>query len=229
MSPATRLLTLALVATVALAACGSSGSSSSSSATTATAQSGVAATGCQKASKPKPKHAKLKAPPMTIKRGQKLSAVVTTTCGPFTIDLDTTQQPKTVNSFVHLARSGFYNGLDFHRVVPQFVVQAGDPLGTGMGGPGYTVTEKPPPNTVYNRGIVAMAKTGIQPPGASGSQFFVVTAPANAGLPPDYAVLGKVASGMSSVDKIAKLANPRLGPPGGEPIEPVLIKTIQVH
>ena len=199
------------------------------SAGTAIALSWVAATGCQKAAKPKPKHVKLKAPPLTIKRGQKLSAVVTTTCGPFTIDLDTTQQPKTVNSFVHLARSGFYNGLDFHRIVPQFVVQAGDPLGTGLGGPGYTVVEKPAQNTVYKRGVVAMAKTGLQPPGASGSQFFVVTAPANAGLPPEYAVLGKVTSGMKSVDKIAKLANPSLGPQGGEPIEPVLINKIQVH
>lgn len=225
MSPATRL-TLALVATVALSACGSSGSGSGSSSAT---QNSAAATGCQKAAKPKPKHVKLKAPPMTIKPGQKLSAVVATTCGPFTIALDTTQQPKTVNSFVHLARGGFYNGLDFHRVVPQFVVQAGDPLGTGMGGPGYSVTEKPPPNTVYKRGVVAMAKTGLQPPGASGSQFFVVTGAnvtQSAGLTPDYALAGKVVSGIDVVEKIGSLPT---NPPGdGAPTPPVVMSSVTV-
>lgn len=129
----------------------------------------------------------------------------------------------------YLAKRGFYDGLDFQRVVPGFVVQGGDPLGTGAGGPGYTVVEAPPPDTTYRRGVVAMAKTEIQPPGASGSQFFVVTAPADAGLPAVYAVLGKVTSGMASVERIAHLANPKLGPPGGEPLQPVVIDKITIH
>src|SRR5207244_2334132 len=103
----------------------------------------------------------------------------------------------------------------FHRVVPQFVIQGGDPLGNGTGGPGYEVVEPPPKGTVYRRGVVAMAKTAVQPPGASGSQFFVVTAAADAGLPPVYAVLGRVTSGMEAVDRIAGLANAALGPQGG--------------
>ena len=88
------------------------------------------------------------------------------------------------------------------------MIQGGDPTGTGNGGPGYSVIERPPPNTVYRNGLVAMAKTGVEPPGASGSQFFVVTAPADAGLPPDYAVLGKVTDGMDVVDAIGKLGDP---------------------
>ena len=151
-----------------------------------------------------------------------------TSCGSFTISLDTAQQPKTVSSFVYLARKGFYDGLAFDRVVPHFVVQGGDPLGNGTGGPGYEVVEPPAQNTVYRRGVVAMAKTAVQPPGASGSQFFVVSAPADAGLPPVYAVLGRVSSGMKIVDRIASLADPALGRQGGEPREPVVIDRITI-
>jgi peptidyl-prolyl cis-trans isomerase B (cyclophilin B) len=88
------------------------------------------------------------------------------------------------------------------------VIQGGDPTGTGTGGPGYTVVEPPPERTVYRRGLVAMARTEIEPPGASGSQFFVVTAPADAGLPPDDAVLGKVTQGMDVVKAINDLGDP---------------------
>jgi cyclophilin family peptidyl-prolyl cis-trans isomerase len=219
-------IAVVLAAVAAGSGCGSSGSSSESSgSTTAAAPKG---SGCEQVAAPKPKHVKLKAPPQTVKRGEKLSAVVETSCGRFEIALDTQQQPKTVNSFVYLAKRGFYDGLDFQRVVPRFVVQGGDPLGTGAGGPGYTVVEAPPANAVYRRGVVAMAKTQLQPPGASGSQFFVVTAPADAGLPADYAVLGRVTSGMQSVERIGRLADPKLGPQGGEPIEPVIIRRITV-
>lgn len=221
-------LTLAamLAAAIAAAGCGG-GSSSSSTASSSTAS--TSSTGCKKAAKPKPKHVKLKRPPVTVKANEKLTADVATSCGSFQIALDTAGSPKTVSSFDYLAKKGFYDGLDFHRIVPGFIVQGGDPLGTGLGGPGYTVVEAPPKSTTYRRGVVAMAKTEVQPPGASGSQFFVVTAPADAGLPPVYAVLGKVVSGMDTVERIAHLANPALGPQGGEPRQPVVIDKLTVH
>ena len=104
-------------------------------------------------------------------------------------------------------RSGFYDGLTFHRIVPGFVIQGGDPSGDGTGGPGYTVVDTPPQDAKYTKGVVAMAKTGAEPPGTSGSQFFVVTG-ADAGLPPDYALLGKVTEGIDVVEKIGKLGDP---------------------
>ncbi len=219
---------IAILAALALAGCGSSDSASQSASTATTATTG-SSSGCAPVSKPKPHKVSLKAPPLSIKRGEKLTATVETSCGRFDVALDTAQQPKTVNSFVYLAKRGFYDGLAFQRVVPRFVVQGGDPLGNGSGGPGYTIVEAPPPNAAYPRGVVAMAKTALEPPGASGSQFFVVTAPADAGLPAEYAILGRVTSGMTAVDRIAHLADPKLGPEGGEPTEPVVIRKITVH
>jgi peptidyl-prolyl cis-trans isomerase B (cyclophilin B) len=108
--------------------------------------------------------------------------------------LDVAQSPKTSASFYSLVKSGFFDGLTFHRVAAGFVIQGGDPTGTGAGGPGYTVVEAPPKDTQYVLGDVAMAKTQAQPPGASGSQFFIVTASnatQSAGLTPDYALLGR--------------------------------------
>jgi cyclophilin family peptidyl-prolyl cis-trans isomerase len=92
------------------------------------------------------------------------------------------------------------------------VIQGGDPLGNGAGGPGYSVDEKPPPNLSYTRGIVAMAKTSAEPPGRSGSQFYIVLAP-DAGLPPEYALLGRVSEGMNVVERIGKLGRPEEKPP----------------
>ena len=128
------------------------------------------------------------------------------------IRLDVKRAPKTTSSFASLVRNGFYNDLTFHRVVPDFVVQGGDPLGNGQGGPGYNVVEKPPSDLAYTRGVVAMAKAGVDPSGASGSQFFIVTAQ-DASLPPDYALVGKVTKGMGTVDKItAEPVNPQSVP-----------------
>ena len=104
------------------------------------------------------------------------------------------------------------------------MIQGGDPTGTGNGGPGYTVTEPPPQNTTYEKGVVAMAKTAVEPPGASGSQFFVVTAPADAGLPPDYAVLGRVTDGMDVVDAIGKLGDAQEKPTQVVTIDKVTIE-----
>jgi peptidyl-prolyl cis-trans isomerase B (cyclophilin B) len=167
---------------------------------------------CEQVSAPAPKKEHFKKPQQVLARGQDATAQVETSCGTFTIDLDTEQSPKTTNSFAFLAEQGFYDGTVFHRIAPGFVIQGGDPGGSdpataGGGGPGYTVTEPPPQNTTYENGLVAMAKTSVEPPGASGSQFFVVTAPADAGLPPDYAVLGRVTDGMDVVDEIGKLGD----------------------
>jgi cyclophilin family peptidyl-prolyl cis-trans isomerase len=126
-----------------------------------------------------------------------------------------------------LAEKGFYDGTTFHRVAPGFVIQGGDPLGNGQGGPGYSVTEAPPQDTTYKNGLVAMAKTEVEPPGTSGSQFFVVTAPADAGLPPDYAVLGEVTEGMDTVDAIAALGDP--SDPSQKPTQVVTIDKVTVN
>ncbi len=143
----------------------------------------ASAAGCEQVETPKPKQVSLSAPKQTLKKGETVTAVVDTSCGTFEIALDTTRAPKTSNSFAYLSEQGFYDGLPFHRIVPGFVIQGGDPLGTGTGGPGYSVDEKPPSNLAYTKGIVAMAKSAAEPPGRSGSQFYVVTG-ADAGLPP---------------------------------------------
>ena len=155
------------------------------------------------------------------------SAVVTTSCGEFTIKLDTTASPKTAASFASLAEQGFYDDTAIHRVARDFVIQGGDPAGDGTGGPGYSVDEPPPDDTVYTAGTVAMAKTGAEPPGRSGSQFFVVTAAADAGLPPDYAVLGEVSAGFEVVEAIESLGDPSGA--DGPPTAPVAVEQIQIE
>jgi peptidyl-prolyl cis-trans isomerase B (cyclophilin B) len=216
------LAVFALVAAGVVAAILISRSGSGSSGAGATAAAG-AAKGCKQVEAPPPKHVQLKAPKQTVKPGEKLTAVVRTSCGSFDIALDTKRAPKTTNSFAYLAEKGFYNDLTFHRIVPEFVIQGGDPLGTGTGGPGYKVVEKPPANLTYTKGVVAMAKSSTEPPGASGSQFFVVTG-ANAGLPPEYALVGRVSSGMGAVTRIGKL-----GTPAEKPKQTVLIEKMTIE
>jgi peptidyl-prolyl cis-trans isomerase B (cyclophilin B) len=150
-------------------------------------------------------------------------AVVQTSEGSFTIHLNVAAAPNAVGSFEKLARDGFFDGLTFHRIVPGFVIQGGDPKGDGSGGPGYTTVDPPPADTQYVKGVVAMAKRGDEPAGTAGSQFFVVLG-ANVGLPPDYAVLGKVTSGMATVDKIGKL-----GGPDEQPTRKVTIQKITIR
>jgi peptidyl-prolyl cis-trans isomerase B (cyclophilin B) len=184
---------------------------------------------CQDVPAAEPKEVELERPSSRVAAGEKLTAAVDTNCGTFEVALDSRRSPKTVSSFVYMAEEGLYDGTPFHRVVPDFVIQGGDPTGEGVGGPGYTVDEPPPSATVYSRGTVAMAKTETEPPGRSGSQFFVVTAPADAGLPPDYAILGEVSSGEDVVETIASLADPTLGPTGGEPTQPVVIERVTIQ
>jgi peptidyl-prolyl cis-trans isomerase B (cyclophilin B) len=184
---------------------------------------GAESNGCKSVEAPAPKQESLKAPKQTVKPGEKLTAVVKTNCGSFEIALDTKRAPKTANSFAYLAEEGFYDELTFHRIVPEFVIQGGDPEGTGTGGPGYSVVEKPPANLEYTKGVVAMAKSSAEPPGTSGSQFFVVTG-ADAGLPPEYALVGKVSGGMSVVETIGSV------PVEGEkPKQTVLIEEMTIE
>jgi cyclophilin family peptidyl-prolyl cis-trans isomerase len=205
-----------VIGVVAAILIGRGGSSSDSTAV-------ASAAGCKQVDKPKPKHVSLPAPKQTVKKGEKLTAVVQTSCGTFEIALDTKRAPKTANSFTYLADEGFYDDLTFHRIAPGFVIQGGDPLGTGTGGPGYSVDEKPPANRAYTKGTVAMAKSSAEPPGRSGSQFFVVTAP-DAGLPPEYALVGKVNKGYDVVARIGKL-----GTPAEKPKQTVLIEKITIE
>ena len=204
-----------MLALLLLGGCGGGGGESS------TAPSLPA--GCDQVPAPAPKEVELSRPTTTLQGPA--TATVETSCGSFTIALDTAQAPKTTSSFAYLAGQGVYNGTPFHRIVPGFVIQGGDPMGTGAGGPGYFVDEPPPRNLSYTRGIVAMAKTAAEPPGRSGSQFFVVVA-ADAGLSPQYAMLGKVSSGQDVVDRIASLGDPTSQ--SGTPLATVVIRSITV-
>jgi cyclophilin family peptidyl-prolyl cis-trans isomerase len=179
--------------------------------------------GCKKVEAPQPKTVSFEKPDQVLKAGDEATAVVKTSCGTFEIALDTKRAPKTANSFAFLAEEGFYDDLTFHRVAPGFVIQGGDPEGTGTGGPGYSVDEKPPANLAYTKGVVAMAKSSAEPPGRSGSQFYVVTAP-DAGLPPEYALVGKVSEGYDVVEKIDALGTPEEKPKQTVVIEEMTIE-----
>ncbi len=161
---------------------------------------------CKTVEAPEPREESMTKPKQTVKKGEKLTAVVQTNCGSFSIELATKEAPTIANSFAYLAEEGFYNELIFHRIVPGFVIQGGDPTGTGEGGPGYSVVEAPPKNLEYTKGVVAMAKTSEAPSGSAGSQFFVVTGE-NAGLPAEYAYVGNVTKGMKVVETIGELGN----------------------
>jgi peptidyl-prolyl cis-trans isomerase B (cyclophilin B) len=184
----------------------------------------TAKNGCKQVKAPEPKSVSLKAPKQTIKAGEEQTAVVETSCGTFKIELDTKQAPITTNSFAYLAEEGVYDDLSFLRIVPGFVIQGGDPTETQSGDAGYKVEEKPPSNLAYTKGVVAMAKSSTEPPGTSGSQFYVVTG-ADAGLPPEYALVGKVTEGLDVVETIGKLAKPNTE----EPKQTVLIESITIE
>jgi peptidyl-prolyl cis-trans isomerase B (cyclophilin B) len=176
--------------------------------------------GCSRVPAPAPKQVHLSRPTSTLH--VQATATVETSCGNFTIALDVARAPKTASSFAYLARQGVYDDTPFHRIVPGFVIQGGDPTGTGSGGPGYSVDEPPPRGLSYTQGIVAMAKSAAEPPGRSGSQFFVVTVP-DAGLTPDYALVGRVSSGFDVVQRIEQL-----GTASGTPKQPVVIRRVTI-
>ncbi len=208
-----------------LAACGTSSSHASASANSssdvASTSSGGSHEACRRVSAPVPKGAQHVPPPtQRLSPAKRYVVALRTNCGQIAIQLDVKQAPRTTSSFAYLVKRGFYNDLTFHRVAANFVIQGGDPNGDGSGGPGYTIVERPPANLRYTRGTVAMAKTGTDPAGASGSQFFIVTEQ-EAELPPQYALVGKVVGTMAGVNAIAAL--PTIPPQDGEPIHPVVI------
>ncbi len=191
--------------------------------TTATAP---AAGGCKTVEAQKPVQRTAKKPTATLPASKTYVVTLQTSCGDIEITLDVKGNPKTASSFASLVKAGFYDGLGVVRVVPEFVLQAGDPDGVGTGGPGYSVVEAPSDNTAYRKGVVAMAKTGTEAPGTSGSQFFIVTG-ADAGLPPEYAVAGNVTKGIEVAEAIGAI--PPVDPNGqpaadGAPSKPVVIE-----
>ena len=219
-----RLAPLSVVLAVALTGCGSDNAKQSGDGQDGAANetSTTTAAGCRKVTAPAPKGSQHLSKP-TRRLTQPTTVTLTTNCGAIAIRLNVARAPKTASSFAALARRGFYDELTFHRIVPGFVVQGGDPLGTGLGGPGYKVVERPPASAVYTRRTVAMAKAGNEAAGTSGSQFFIVTAE-NADLPADYAIVGRV---VGSYAAVAKLEATPTGP-DERPTEPLVIERATV-
>ena len=177
------------------------GKSKASTTTTAAKAKATAALPCPPASGAATRVTNFPAaPPMCINPALHYTATVTTDIGTFVVTLDPNIAPKTVNNFVYLARYRFYDGVIFHRVIPGFVVQGGDPTGTGTGGPGYTIPDELPKAGQYKIGTVAMANTGA--PHTGGSQFFIVVGQSGTQLPPKYSIFGQVTSGMNVVEAI---------------------------
>ncbi|MEX2275752.1 MAG: peptidylprolyl isomerase [Actinomycetota bacterium] len=172
------------------------------------------------ARKPKPQFAQ--PPKMTIDPDKTYEATMRTSCGDIVIDLLADGAPETVNSFAFLADGGFYDGVTFHRIVPGFVIQGGDPLGDGTGGPGYQYKNEMPRGEAYDGpGILAMANSGVD---TNGSQFFITLAKSDALTPDLYTIFGRVIDGQDVVDAIAKV------PLKGEtPTEAVYIDLVKVR
>jgi len=167
-------------------------------------------------------------PEMQIDTAKTYYATVDTSLGSFKIQLFASESPKTVNNFVFLSQQGFYNGIIFHRVLKTFMIQTGDPTGTGGGGPGYEFADELPPKHSYDPGIVAMANAGAN---TNGSQFFICTGQdaLNLNYYPNYTQFGKVVEGM---DTVLKIASVQVGPgnPGetSRPVNPPVINQITI-
>lgn len=179
---------------------------------------------CEEVEAPEPREPEQHEPPEgTLEPSTTWSLVFDTSCGTFTVELDLTLAPETSASLVALARDGYFDDTVFHRVVPDFVIQGGDPTQSGSGSPGFATLDRPPLSVRYTKGIVAMAKTEIAPAGTAGSQFFVVTAE-DAGLDPVYAVVGRVSDGLEVVEKIGELGDRETQ----QPTQTVLVRTVTV-
>jgi len=196
---------LLLLGVLLLAGCGSKkAATTTTTSTTATAATTTAHAGCTTiASPPTMTPRSEKKPTQLLDKTKHYDVTLVTNCGSFTFRINQAQSPNTAASFVSLVQKGFFDHTIFHRIALGFVIQGGDPTGTGSGGPGYETVDKPPASADYLHGVVAMAKTSAEAPGTAGSQFFVVTG-ANANLPPDYAIIGKVTEGLAVVDLIGR-------------------------
>jgi cyclophilin family peptidyl-prolyl cis-trans isomerase len=159
-------------------------------------------------------------PPMCIDPAKRYTATMTTSKGKMVIALDAAAAPRTVNNFVFLARWHYFDGIIFHRIIPGFVIQGGDPEGSGRGGPGYRFTDELPKPGRYSVGSLAMANAG---PDTNGSQFFIISGPDGAALPPLYSLFGAVVAGADVVTSIDAV-----GSRSGSPRESVVIESVVV-
>jgi peptidyl-prolyl cis-trans isomerase B (cyclophilin B) len=211
---------LVLLALLAIAGCGDDDDSGDKSA--------AAPDECQQVEAPASKPDGSRARPRSkLDPASTYDVEFETSCGNFTVRLDVKGAPSTTASFAALARDGFYDDTTFHRIVPNFVIQGGDPTGTGTGGPGYKTVDKPPADTRYSVGVVAMAKAGDEAPGTAGSQFYVVSGPDALSLTPDYAVVGNVVEGLDTIERIEALGDPNSGGTG-TPLQPVVVERATV-
>jgi cyclophilin family peptidyl-prolyl cis-trans isomerase len=160
-------------------------------------------------------------PPMIIDTNKRYTATMVTSKGTIVIALDPIAAPKTVNNFVFLARYHYFDGVSFHRIIPGFVIQGGDPEGTGMGGPGYRFADELPKPGRYQVGSLAMANAG---PNTNGSQFFIITGAHGAGLPPQYSLFGAVVSGADVVQALDGV-----GTSSGKPTERVVMESVTIE
>jgi peptidyl-prolyl cis-trans isomerase B (cyclophilin B) len=220
---------LALALALLAAGCGaSSGDATTTQETTATGTTTTAAVGaggCTDVTVPAAREdGGATAPKERLDPEKTYKLVFDTNCGTFTVTLDLKSAPATAASLVLLAKSGFYDNTIFHRIVPGFVIQGGDPTQSGNGGPGYQTVDPPASDARYVKGVVAMGKTATEPAGTSGSQFFVVTG-ADVGLPPDYAIVGTVTDGIPVVMRIGKLGDSTTE----KPTRPIVVKSVTVE
>jgi cyclophilin family peptidyl-prolyl cis-trans isomerase len=223
----TRWLAL-LVLALALALTGCGGDDSKDKSGGSSSRTTTAPGGCEDVQAPPPRNdGGAHRPVSALDPKKTYDVTLDTTCGQMTLRLDVKTSPTTAASFASLVRNKFFDNTTFHRIVPGFVIQGGDPTGSGNGGPGYTTRDKPPADTKYTKGVVAMAKTADQPAGTAGSQFYVVTG-ADAGLPPEYALLGRVVKGLATAERIDALGDPQSGE-AGTPIRPVVLKKASLH
>ena len=184
----------------------------------------AAAPSCKDIARPAPKaNGGQKLPKKGLDAKKTYDVTFETNCGSFTVRLDVKRAPHITSSIVSLVKAGFYDQTIFHRIVPGFVIQGGDPTGTGTGGPGYSVADTPPKDLKYTLGLVATAKTATEPAGTTGSQFFVVTGQ-DVGLPPDYGLIGRVTKGLGVVQLIGTL-----GDASQQPTRVVAIKRATVR
>ena len=167
--------------------------------------------------KPSPSSKSLAKPELIINAKKTYSVTLQTTEGEIDILLDTKNTPQTANNFYYLAKSGFYDNVIFHRIIPGFMIQGGDPTGTGTGGPGYKFEDEKFVGE-YTRGTVAMANSG---PNTNGSQFFIMHA--DTSLPPNYTIFGTVTKGLEVVDKIATAKTIEDGLENSTPVTPTVI------